>query len=200
MSFAESFIDYGDQGGESGQDEPYFTHNDPFQGGSSHYGPTDSQQGGDIEQGFSSAASRTGSQVSDHRDSQTSFTHIHKANNSGHIGMRNNNNASTFAGNMVQGAARVAPENDIMPWGPFTTSHVSLPVGASSAMPSANPYAVQSSSSAWSRLPQYHTLAQSMLGGTEAGRGLATGSETRPPDWSSHEGVIGATRTQRRAG
>lgn len=111
-----------------------------------------------------------------------------------------NQGLASPARNTAQGDVRSASENDIMPWGPSTTHHVSLPFGAS-APPPVNPHAAQSSSSAWSRLPRYQALAQSMLGDTGSGHGLATGSEARQPAAPSREdGSIGAMRTQRRAG
>ncbi|KAG9325402.1 hypothetical protein KVV02_002638 [Mortierella alpina] len=227
-SFVESYIDHDLQPGPSGQEGSYYAHSDPFQDGSSQYGRTDSWQGGDIEQGYIPGSSRTGSNVSDHPQYQTSLAHVHKTNSSQTAEHYNNNNSSTStlgsqrvknsgpadhpqrshfqhnqgfeppARSMAPGGGvRQTSENDILPWGPSTTNHVSLPFGASAAPPT-NAHAARSYSSAWSRLPRYQALAQSMLGGTEAVYGLATGSETRPPAPSNHDGTIGATRTQRR--
>ncbi|KAF9284767.1 Serine/threonine kinase [Mortierella alpina] len=208
-SFVESITDIGHTRGASGQEGLYYTHGDPFRDGSSHYGRTDSRHGGDIEQGYSPGTSGTGSNASDHPQYQTPFTHVRKANDS-QINENNNSSTSTLgsqhvkdhgladhpqrthfrrnqgietpAKNMPQGSSGRASENDIMPWGPSTSNHVSLPLGASAA-PSVNSHAAQSYSSAWNRLPpgSYQTLAQSMLEGTEAGYGLATASETRLP-------------------
>ncbi|KAF9950068.1 hypothetical protein BGZ70_001521 [Mortierella alpina] len=230
MSFVESYLDTDDQRGPSGQGGPYYAHSNPFQDGSSQYGRTDSRQEvGDIEQGYSPKSTRTGSSASDHPQYQTSFADVTKPNNGQAIENNNNNNSSTSTlgsqhvrssgpadrplhtqvqhsqgfdtpiRNMAQSGAGQASANDIMPWGPSTTNHVSLPFGASAAFPVSS-HGAQSYSSAWSRLPRYQALAQSMLRGTGAGYGLATGSATRPPAPSHHDSAIGATRTQRRVG